>query len=58
MDFFLRHIRWHRLLSLLVGMVAMTSHAQTLEEIEVAQGASYTDHIALSTDTRDTDMMV
>ena len=58
MDFFLRHIRWHRLLSLLVGMVSMTSHAQTLEEIEVAQGASYTDHIALATDTRDTDMMV
>ena len=49
----------HRILLLLAGCLWMlTTQAQTVRTITVAQGKSYTDHISLKPDSKDMDLMV
>lgn len=49
----------HRIVLLLSGLLWLLGlQAQTVRTIQVAQGASYTDHISLKEDSKDMDLMV
>ena len=49
----------HRIVLLLSGWLWLLGlQAQTVRTIQVAQGASYTDHISLKEDSKDMDLMV
>lgn len=49
----------HRIVLLLFGLLWLLGlQAQTVRTIQVAQGASYTDHISLKEDSKDMDLMV
>lgn len=49
----------HRIFLLLLGLLWLLGlQAQTVRTIQVAQGASYTDHISLKEDSKDMDLMV
>lgn len=49
----------HRIVLLLSGLLWLLGlQAQTIRTIQVAQGASYTDHISLKEDSKDMDLMV
>ena len=49
----------HRIILLLLGLLWLLGlQAQTVRTIQVAQGASYTDHISLKEDSKDMDLMV
>ena len=49
----------HRIVLLLSGLLWLLGlQAQTVRTIQVAQGASYTDHISLKQDSKDMDLMV
>lgn len=45
------------LISLLICCICTTNRAQSIKEITVSQGNSYTDHISLKDDTKDMDLM-
>lgn len=45
------------IVSLMLAAMAGSLHAQTIRDIEIAEDASYTDHISLKQDSRDMDVM-